>query len=84
MYVYRFFLLDAGCHTFMARSLTYPRNKGQMYEKFKTKVSRVTFILVILFISAFEQAEAKGLTNLQLWSTLAISGVLSHIKADIL
>lgn len=36
------------------------------------------------YFVAFEQLEGKSLTKLQLWATLAISGVRSHIRADVL
>lgn len=36
------------------------------------------------YFVAFEQVEGKSLTKFQLWATLAISGVRSHIKADVL
>lgn len=36
------------------------------------------------YFAAFEQVEGKSLTKFQLWATLAISGVRSHIKADVL
>lgn len=54
------FLLDAGYHICIARSLTFPRNKGQMYGKLNTKVSWATFVLAIVFILTFEQVEEKS------------------------
>ena len=79
------FLLDAVYHTFKVRSAAFPRNKGQMYGKFKIKLSWLPFVLAILFIfCTFEQVEGKSLTKLQLWASLAISGVRSHIRADVL
>lgn len=44
------FLLDSVYHTFTVRSPAFPRNKGQMYGKFKTKLSWLPFVLAILFI----------------------------------
>lgn len=44
------FLLHAVYHTFIVRSPALPRNKGQMYGKFKKKLYWLPFIFAKLFI----------------------------------
>lgn len=70
------FLLDASYHIFIARSLTFPRHKGQMCGKVNTKVFWVTLILSILFILAFDQVEVK------VWLTFNSGPLWQYLEYD--